>query len=94
MKDKKFRILVWLVVAWAGMFLLTMKVKSPRLEQVDLLILFVCLGWFAYWTISTINQLKEEGHAFTDTDTMILKKQPSTEVTPTKEPHAKTKKTQ
>jgi len=54
MKDNKFKILVWLAAAWAGMFLLTMKVKSYRLEQIDLLILFVCCGWFAYWTISTV----------------------------------------
>lgn len=52
MKDKKFSILIKLAVAWLFFFLLTLRVKSPLIEQLDILILFICVCWFGYWTLS------------------------------------------
>ena len=59
MKDNKFKVLVILAAAWLGVFLLTMRVGSPRLEQFDILLLAICFAWFAYWTVSGVrNYLK------------------------------------
>ena len=61
MKDNKFKILVILAAAWAGIFLLTMRVRSPRLEQFDILLLFICFVWFAYWTVSMVRANLKKG---------------------------------
>ena len=54
MKDKKLKILCILSAIWVVVFGLTLWLKNPRIEQLDIGILFVCLAWFAYWTISGI----------------------------------------
>jgi hypothetical protein len=56
MEDKKFKVLLYLGGIWLFLFAVAMKVKSPRLEQFDILIAFICVGWFAYWTLSSLWQ--------------------------------------
>lgn len=73
--------MVVLAGAWLGLFLLTMKVKNPRLEQVDILILFIWMGWFAYWTISTVRSYFKKD--------ITVSEQPK----PTEQTNAKSKKT-
>lgn len=53
MKDKKFLVLCGLGLAWLLIFVAMLfgaKV-NPRIEQ---LITILCLGWFAFWSISLI----------------------------------------
>lgn len=54
MKDKKFLVMVILGVVWLalliGMFTGEYRV-NPRIEY---LVTFLCVGWFAYWTLTTI----------------------------------------
>jgi hypothetical protein len=59
MKDKKFRILCILGIVWATLFLITMKVKAPMLEGVEMVVSFSAIAWFAYWTLSTIRWAKK-----------------------------------
>jgi len=54
MKDKKFRVMCILGIVWALLFLVTMRVKAPMLEGVEVLVSFTCVAWFAYWTLSSI----------------------------------------
>ena len=53
MKDNKFRVLCVLGIVWAllfGAMLFGVKV-NPRIEM---LVSLICVGWFAYWTLSFI----------------------------------------
>jgi len=53
MKDKKFVVLCVLGIVWLFLFVAMLfgaKVH-PRVEQ---LVSILCLGWFAFWTISYI----------------------------------------
>lgn len=53
MKDKKFAVLCGLGLVWLLIFVAMLfgaKV-NPRVEQ---LITVLCLGWFAFWTVSFI----------------------------------------
>lgn len=68
MKDMKFRVLCIIAAVWAGLFILTMRIKSPRLEQLDILVLFIGIAWFAYWTVSTVRaSLKKDNIPVTET---------------------------
>lgn len=52
MKDKKFRVMLTLLAIWLALFIAGLfKDVNPRLE---IIVLLICIGWFAYWTISTI----------------------------------------
>ena len=48
----KFRTLCILASVWLALFLITMKVKSPVLEGVEVFVWFTALLWFAYWTFT------------------------------------------
>lgn len=53
MKDKKFVVMCVLGVVWLLIFVATCFGEKihPRVEQ---LVTFLCVGWFAYWTLSTL----------------------------------------
>lgn len=53
MKDKKFVVMCVLGVTWLCIFVATCFGEKihPRVEQ---LVTFLCVGWFAYWTLSTL----------------------------------------
>ena len=90
MKDNKFKVLIYLAVSWAALFLLTMKFKSPRLEQINILLLLVCFCWFAYWTISTIVSYMKGDTTVKEKIETEIKSYKSTEK---QESNAKSKKT-
>lgn len=53
MKDKKFVVFCILGIAWLAIFVATLfgaKIH-PRMEVV---VAVLCVGWFAYWTLSTL----------------------------------------
>lgn len=56
MKEHKAKVLGVLAAAWLLLSLVTMRVKAPLLEDVTILVAFMCLGWFAYWTISMLRE--------------------------------------
>ena len=53
MKDKKFTILCILGAIWLVMFIAMLCGAriNPRIEA---LVAFLCVGWFAFWTLSTV----------------------------------------
>lgn len=60
MKDKKFTVLCVLGAAWLIVFIgmmFGMKI-NPKVEQ---LITFLCVGWFAFWTLSSFRSWKKVG---------------------------------
>jgi hypothetical protein len=59
MKDRKFRILCILGIVWALLFLITMRVKAPMLEGVEVVVTFSAIAWFFYWTLSAIKWAKK-----------------------------------
>ena len=78
MKDKKALVMAILGVIW--LILLVVTLATERINpRVDALIAFVCIAWFAYWTISTMRNRKEP---LTVDKFIELKKQ--TNVTPKK----------
>ncbi len=54
MKDKKLQVLLYIGAVWAVLFLVTLRVKAPMLEGVEVMVLFSGLIWLAYWTFSLI----------------------------------------
>jgi hypothetical protein len=54
MKDKNFKIMMYLGLAWLAGFILTLALKAPFLRGVEELITVLCVGWFAYWTLSEV----------------------------------------
>jgi len=58
MKDKKALVMGILGVIW--IILLGITLTTERINpRVDALIAFVCIAWFAYWTISMMRNRKE-----------------------------------
>ncbi len=53
MKDKKFLVLCGLGVVWVIMFI-AMLCGAKIHPRVEMMVYAVCVGWFAYWTISSI----------------------------------------
>jgi hypothetical protein len=54
MQDKKLKVLLSIGAVWAILFLVTLRVKAPMMEGVEIVVLFAGLAWLAYWTLSTI----------------------------------------
>ena len=59
MQDKKFRILCYIGIVWAVLFLITMRVKAPMLEGVEIAVTLAAIVWFFYWTLSMIRWAKK-----------------------------------
>lgn len=59
MKDKKFLILIVLAIAWIVLFLGAAFGDVRVSPSVERLLTFIVLGWFAYWTISTLFWVKK-----------------------------------
>lgn len=59
MTDKKFRILCIIGIVWAVLFLITMRVKAPMLEGVEIAVMLAAIVWFFYWTLSAIRWVKK-----------------------------------
>lgn len=71
MKDKKFAVLCGLGVVWLAMFIgmLCGARINPRLE---ILVWVICVGWFAYWTISTVREYFRKETPPTETPTQPI----------------------
>lgn len=59
MKDKKFLVLCLLGLAWISMFV-AMLFGAKIHPRVEALVYVICIGWFAYWTISFIRSKPEQ----------------------------------
>jgi hypothetical protein len=57
MQDKKLKVLLYLGAVWAVLFLVTLRVKAPMLEGVEVMVLVAGLLWLAYWTLSLIRAM-------------------------------------
>jgi len=53
MKDKKFLVLCGLGLVWLVMFI-AMLCGAKIHPRVEILVYVLCVGWFAYWTLSTV----------------------------------------
>ena len=61
MKDKKFTVMCILGSIWVILLGLTLTGEVKLNPRVEYLVGFICISWFAYWTISTIREyLKSE----------------------------------
>lgn len=68
MKDKKLRILVIIGAIWAALFLITLRIKAPILEGVEVAVLVGGLCWLFYWTISIIRSIAKKSPEPTTTE--------------------------
>jgi hypothetical protein len=78
MKDKKFAVLCGLGLVWLLIFVAMLfgaKV-NPRVEQ---LITILCLGWFAFWSISWILTSSKSTQPPTKTDNAKTQEKSGTE---------------
>ena len=57
MQDKKLKILLYIGAVWAVLFMVTLRIKAPMLEGVEIVVLIAGLAWLAYWTLSTIRNV-------------------------------------
>jgi len=53
MKDNKFTVMCILGATWFAIFIATLCGERihPRVEQ---MVTFLCVGWFAYWTLTSL----------------------------------------
>lgn len=53
MKDKKFAVMIVLFVVWIiGLIAAITIGRFPK--QIEYFVMAMCVGWFAYWSLSTV----------------------------------------
>lgn len=56
MKDKKFIVMCTLFAVWIALFLGMVTGGFRVNPKVEYLITFLCIGWFAFWTLSSLKE--------------------------------------
>lgn len=60
MKDKKFVVMCVLLAVWIALFIGMVTGEFKVHPRVEYLITFLCIGWFAYWTLSSVREYVRE----------------------------------